>query len=175
MPSHGQPRLVTLAGEQGSSSSLKHGARECDVLVRKGTKWPLGTRMTFERDGLVLHGEFVNTQQRGRRTLRLWTEDPAGVVALIDRIGHIPLPPYIKRDDRADDRERYQTVYAAERGSIAAPTAGLHFTDAQLAALRAGGVEQVRVTLHVGYGTFKPVRVERVEEHEVDPERYSGF
>jgi S-adenosylmethionine:tRNA ribosyltransferase-isomerase len=90
----------------------------------------------------------------------------------VDRIGHVPLPPYIKREDRAADRERYQTVYAAERGSIAAPTAGLHFTPEQLAMLRAAGVEQTTVTLHVGYGTFKPVRVDRVEDHEVDPEAY---
>ena len=121
----------------------------------------------------MLHGEILARRFQGRRTVRLWTDDPAGVAAVIDRIGHVPLPPYIKRDDRPGDRERYQTVYAAERGSIAAPTAGLHFTDDQLAALEAAGVEQVRVTLHVGYGTFKPVRVERVEEHEVDPERYS--
>jgi S-adenosylmethionine:tRNA ribosyltransferase-isomerase len=105
--------------------------------------------------------------------VRLWTEDPAGVAAVVDRIGHIPLPPYIKRDDRPADRERYQTVYAAERGSIAAPTAGLHFTPEQLTALRAAGIEQTTVTLHVGYGTFKPVRVERVEDHEVDPEFYA--
>ena len=169
----GYPRMVVLAGEQGSSSSLEHGAQECDVLVRKGTKWPFGTRMTFERDGLLLRGEFVNTHHRGRRTLRLWTDDPAGVTALLDRIGHVPLPPYIKREDRPADRERYQTVYAAARGSIAAPTAGLHFTPEQLAALRVAGVEQQTVTLHVGYGTFKPVRVDRVEDHQVDPEAYT--
>jgi len=85
----------------------------------------------------------------------------------------VPLPPYIKREDRPADRERYQTVYAAARGSIAAPTAGLHFTPEQLAALRAAGVEQQTVTLHVGYGTFKPVRVDRVEDHQVDPEAYT--
>jgi S-adenosylmethionine:tRNA ribosyltransferase-isomerase len=95
------------------------------------------------------------------------------VAAVVDRLGHMPLPPYIKREDRPADRERYQTVYAVERGSIAAPTAGLHFTPEQLAALRAAGVEQTAVTLHVGYGTFKPVRVDRVEDHEVDPESYT--
>jgi S-adenosylmethionine:tRNA ribosyltransferase-isomerase len=103
----------------------------------------------------------------------LWTSDPGGVAAAVDRIGHVPLPPYIKREDRPADRERYQTVYASERGSIAAPTAGLHFTPGQLASLRGAGVEEARVTLHVGYGTFKPVRVERVEDHEVDPESYA--
>ena len=90
----------------------------------------------------------------------------------IDAIGHMPLPPYIKRADSADDRDRYQTVYARERGSIAAPTAGLHFTPAILEALSARGVERVPVTLHVGYGTFQPIRVDRVEEHEMEAEHY---
>jgi S-adenosylmethionine:tRNA ribosyltransferase-isomerase len=92
---------------------------------------------------------------------------------VVDRIGHMPLPPYIARPDAGADRERYQTVYARERGSVAAPTAGLHFTPAILAALEARGVERTAVTLHVGYGTFKPVRVEDVEAHVVDPERYT--
>jgi len=142
--------------------------------VHPGQKLKPGARMVFEGTGAALHGEVLARRFQGRRTVRLWTADPGGVAAVVDRIGHVPLPPYIKRDDRPGDHERYQTVYAAERGSIAAPTAGLHFTDDQLAALEAAGVEQVRVTLHVGYGTFKPVRVERVEEHEVDPERYSA-
>jgi S-adenosylmethionine:tRNA ribosyltransferase-isomerase len=91
----------------------------------------------------------------------------------VEHIGHIPLPPYISRSDEPSDRERYQTVYAREAGSVAAPTAGLHFTAEVLDDLRARGIEQVSITLHVGYGTFKPVRVENVEEHEVDPEVYS--
>jgi S-adenosylmethionine:tRNA ribosyltransferase-isomerase len=91
----------------------------------------------------------------------------------IERIGHIPLPPYISRPDEAADRERYQTVYAREAHSVAAPTAGLHFTDAVLDELQARGVNRVSLTLHVGYGTFKPVKVENVDEHEVDPEIYS--
>ena len=85
----------------------------------------------------------------------------------------MPLPPYIARPDAGADRERYQTVYARERGSVAAPTAGLHFTPAILAAVDAAGIERAAVTLHVGYGTFKPVRVEDVEAHVVDPERYT--
>ena len=90
----------------------------------------------------------------------------------IDAIGHVPLPPYIKRDDATRDRERYQTVYARERGSIAAPTAGLHFTPAMLDGAGRAGVERVSITLHVGYGTFQPVRVERVDEHEMEAEHY---
>ena len=87
--------------------------------------------------------------------------------------GTFRLPPYIARPDEASDRERYQTVYAREAGSVAAPTAGLHFTDRVLDELRTRGVERVSLTLHVGYGTFKPVRVENVDEHEVDPEFYT--
>jgi S-adenosylmethionine:tRNA ribosyltransferase-isomerase len=127
----------------------------------------------FEGGGLVLRGEILARRFQGRRTVRLWTDAPGGVAAVVDRIGHVPLPPYIKRHDGPADRERYQTVYAAERGSIAAPTAGLHFTEAHLAALAASGLERAEVTLHVGYGTFKPVRVEQVEQHEVDPEFYA--
>jgi S-adenosylmethionine:tRNA ribosyltransferase-isomerase len=108
----------------------------------------------------------------GRRTVRLWTDDD-DLDAAIDRVGHVPLPPYIHRPDLAMDRDRYQTVYAKARGSVAAPTAGLHFTPALLERLAAHGVERVAVTLHVGYGTFKPVRAEVVEEHRVDPEHYS--
>jgi S-adenosylmethionine:tRNA ribosyltransferase-isomerase len=84
----------------------------------------------------------------------------------------VPLPPYIKRADAVTDRDRYQTVYARERGSIAAPTAGLHFTPAILEQLDARGIERISITLHVGYGTFQPIRVEQVEEHQMEPEHY---
>ena len=90
----------------------------------------------------------------------------------MDAIGHVPLPPYIRRGDEPVDRDRYQTVFAAARGSIAAPTAGLHFTGALLSALRTRGVEIAEITLHVGYGTFQPVRVTEVEDHRVEPESY---
>jgi S-adenosylmethionine:tRNA ribosyltransferase-isomerase len=92
---------------------------------------------------------------------------------VIEAIGHLPLPPYIRRPDLALDRERYQTVFAAEPGSIAAPTAGLHFTPRMLEELDRCGIERTTITLHVGYGTFKPVRVDTVEAHAVDPERFS--
>jgi S-adenosylmethionine:tRNA ribosyltransferase-isomerase len=84
----------------------------------------------------------------------------------------VPLPPYIKRSDRESDRVRYQTVFAERRGSIAAPTAGLHFTPALVAELERRGVERAEITLHVGYGTFQPVRVDRVEDHVVEAERF---
>jgi S-adenosylmethionine:tRNA ribosyltransferase-isomerase len=140
-----------------------------EALMHPGQKLKPGATVLFEREGVRLHGEVLARHFHGRRSLRLWI-DEGEVTTAIDRIGHIPLPPYIKREDRASDRDRYQTVYARERGSIAAPTAGLHFTDALFADLAARGVVRTEVTLHVGYGTFKPVRVERVEDHVVDPE-----
>ena len=87
-------------------------------------------------------------------------------------MGHIPLPPYIDRPDRPGDRDRYQTVYARERGSVAAPTAGLHFTPEILSHIRDRGIETAEITLHVGLGTFQPVRVERVEDHRLHRESY---
>jgi S-adenosylmethionine:tRNA ribosyltransferase-isomerase len=141
-----------------------------EALMHPGQKLKPGVRVVFENDEVTLQGEILERHFFGRRTIRLWTDDPAGVSAAIDRLGHMPLPPYIKRADGLCDRDRYQTVYARERGSIAAPTAGLHFTQELLARLDARGVERADVTLHVGYGTFKPVRVDRVEDHTVDPE-----
>lgn len=144
-----------------------------DALMHPGQKLKPGAQVLFERDGVRLHGEVLARHFHGRRTIRLWNEEGLDPAAAVERIGHIPLPPYIRREDRPSDRERYQTVFARARGSIAAPTAGLHFTRELLDALAARGVEQTCVTLHVGYGTFKPVRSERVDEHSVDPETYS--
>jgi S-adenosylmethionine:tRNA ribosyltransferase-isomerase len=142
-----------------------------EALVHPGQKLKPGARVVFE--GIhTLHGEILERRFFGRRLVRLWTEDGSSVDAAVDAIGHMPLPPYIKRDDRPDDRDRYQTIFAQARGSIAAPTAGLHFTPALTAALAARGVETAAITLHVGYGTFQPVRVERVEDHRMESERY---
>jgi S-adenosylmethionine:tRNA ribosyltransferase-isomerase len=141
-----------------------------DALMHPGQRLRRGAQVVFGGEGARLFGEVVAEHFHGRRTIRLWAEGDRAVDALVDRLGHVPLPPYIKRDDRPSDRERYQTVYARARGSIAAPTAGLHFTDALLAALAARGIERLALTLHVGYGTFKPIRTSNVEEHVVDPE-----
>jgi S-adenosylmethionine:tRNA ribosyltransferase-isomerase len=131
--------------------------------------------MRFEGVAAALSGEILEQRFFGRRRVRISAE-PSGSVrdpdALIDAIGHVPLPPYIKREDLDADRDRYQTVYARDRGSVAAPTAGLHFTPGLLEAIAARGVDRISITLHVGYGTFKPVRVESVEDHAVDPEPY---
>ena len=143
-----------------------------DALMHPGQKLRVGASVAFERDGLRLCGEVLARRFHGRRTVRLWVEDGSPVDAAIDTLGHVPLPPYIKRSDEPTDRERYQTVYATVRGSVAAPTAGLHLTDDLLTRLQTRGVEIARVTLHVGYGTFQPIRVDRVEEHQVEPEPY---
>ena len=148
-----------------------HPAQVWHALMHPGQKLKPGARVIFEGHGHVLHGEVLERLFYGRRRIRL-DAGPGTVEDAIDAIGHIPLPPYIHRPDTSADRERYQTVYAAARGSIAAPTAGLHFDAPLLAAIEAAGVERVSVTLHVGYGTFKPVRVEDVEAHVVDPEPY---
>jgi len=142
------------------------------ALVHPGQRLREGSRMVFEREGRRLHGEVLGRHFHGRRTIKLWSDSGDSVRALIDAIGHVPLPPYIKRADDTADRERYQTVYARARGSIAAPTAGLHFTPAILDALAGKGVERLHITLHVGYGTFQPVRVDDVEQHQMEAEQY---
>lgn len=146
------------------------------TLVHPGQKLHPGARMRFvgQMDPTrVLVGEILEQKFHGRRVVRLWPEGQGTVEEIVDAIGHIPLPPYIKREDTREDRERYQTVYARERGSVAAPTAGLHFSEELLTRVKARGVETVELTLHVGYGTFKPVRTDIVEEHVVDTEPYA--
>ena len=142
------------------------------ALVHPGQRLREGSRMRFESGDRHLNAEVLGRHFHGRRTVRLWTDDGSPVRETIDAIGHVPLPPYIKRADGALDQERYQTVYARERGSIAAPTAGLHFTPQILDALSGQGIERATVTLHVGYGTFQPVRVDRVEDHQLEAEHY---
>ncbi|MEP7308312.1 MAG: tRNA preQ1(34) S-adenosylmethionine ribosyltransferase-isomerase QueA [Acidobacteriota bacterium] len=142
-----------------------------EALMHPGQRLGPGIRVVF--DGVHrVYGEVLERRFQGRRVIRLWTEDGSSLEAAVDAIGHVPLPPYIKRADRCDDRERYQTVFARARGSVAAPTAGLHLSASVLAALGDAGVDVVEITLHVGYGTFQPVRVERVEDHLIAPESY---
>jgi S-adenosylmethionine:tRNA ribosyltransferase-isomerase len=144
-----------------------------DALVHPGQKLQPGARMIFRGPTHVLHAEILERHFHGRRTIRLWAGSGVRVEDAIDDIGHVPLPPYIKREDTTSDRERYQTVYARERGSVAAPTAGLHLTSEILDRLKSRGVLRTSITLQVGYGTFQPVRVEKVEAHTLDAERFS--
>jgi S-adenosylmethionine:tRNA ribosyltransferase-isomerase len=153
-----------------SEDDAPDGAVWWEALMHPGQRLRPGTRTVFERLGVRLYGEVVARHFHGRRTIKLCADRGIDVLDAIERIGHIPLPPYIKRDDRIADGERYQTVYARESGSIAAPTAGLHFTNGVLDTLAFRGVERAELTLHIGYGTFKPMRCERIGDHVVDPE-----
>jgi S-adenosylmethionine:tRNA ribosyltransferase-isomerase len=170
VPSGGAVECLLMGA--GVAVEGEAGAEDWDALVHPGQKLKPGARVAFEGGGVTLEGEILERRFHGRRRVRLRAGAGQSVAAVVDRIGHVPLPPYIDRADRPEDRERYQTVYARVRGSIAAPTAGLHFTDRLLAELAAGGIETAQVTLHVGYGTFKPVRTQIVEEHIVDPEAF---
>jgi S-adenosylmethionine:tRNA ribosyltransferase-isomerase len=161
-------------GEPESAAAASPAAASVQVweaLMHPGQKMKPGARVAFG-DPPSLFGEVLERRYYGRRLIRLWTEDSSAVETAVDAVGHVPLPPYIRRADERNDQERYQTVFADPRGSVAAPTAGLHFTDAILQSLGERGVEVASITLHVGYGTFQPVRVETVEEHHVEGERY---
>jgi S-adenosylmethionine:tRNA ribosyltransferase-isomerase len=144
---------------------------EWSALVKPGRKLRVGDGIEFVgEDDANLHAEIVNTGERGERVLRF--TPVADFEQRLDAVGHTPLPPYIHRDDRAFDRERYQTVYARQRGSAAAPTAGLHFTPEILTQIRAAGVEVCTIALHVGLGTFQPVSVADTTQIQLHSERY---
>jgi S-adenosylmethionine:tRNA ribosyltransferase-isomerase len=142
---------------------------EWECLVRPGRKIGVGERLYFgEQDELT--AEVVARTGFGERRIRF--DSVTDFWAILERLGHVPLPPYIAREDRSIDRDRYQTVYARERGSVAAPTAGLHFTPEVLARLKEREIETAEITLHVGLGTFQPVRTAKVEDHKLHREAY---
>jgi S-adenosylmethionine:tRNA ribosyltransferase-isomerase len=148
------------------------GHNDWVALVKPAKKVQVGETLHF---GVELRATVLARGEFGERTLRFSPVEDFH--AVLDRIGHLPLPPYIHRSkgqpNTAEDRERYQTVYSAERGSAAAPTAGLHFTPEVLSKLERSGVEIARITLHVGLGTFQPVRVDRLEEIRLHAEPYT--
>ena len=173
-----QGRVEVLLTKQVSQEPL-----EWECLVRPARKIGVGEGLWFGGDGSEeerpeedgsredeLVAEVVSGGSFGERRIRF--APTADFFETLERLGHVPLPPYIAREDRGSDRERYQTIYARERGSVAAPTAGLHFTAEVLAHLKQRGVETAEITLHVGLGTFQPVRAEIVEEHKLHSERY---
>jgi S-adenosylmethionine:tRNA ribosyltransferase-isomerase len=142
-----------------------------EALTRPGRRLKIGAEIEF--DEANLRAKVIASHDDGLRTIRFQSARPLENV--IDKIGEPPLPPYIKRrsGESEADRDRYQTIYADQRGSIAAPTAGLHFTPTVLKAVEDRGVRVVEITLHVGYGTFEPVRVENIFEHRVAAEWFS--
>ena len=149
---------------------LRQDPNEWECLVRPGRKISVGEHLFFGEEN-ELEAEVIARGEFGERHIRFG--QVPDFFARIDGIGHIPLPPYIARPDSRADQERYQTVYARDRGSVAAPTAGLHFTQGILDRLAARGIETAAITLHVGLGTFQPVRVQRVEDHRLHSETYS--
>ena len=192
-------RRTNARGKQESSGLIEvlltspDAEGNWNALIRPGRKVRVGDHLEFHAEGAgafkpqnqpqtqtsfspgngepLLRAEVLVSSSFGERTLRF-----APVVdfyAALEQIGHMPLPPYIKREDATADRERYQTVFAHHRGSVAAPTAGLHFTPSVLEAIQARSVEIAKVTLHVGLGTFAPLRVERVDEIHLHTERYT--
>ena len=142
------------------------------ALVQPGRRVRTGTVLRFGGAELALHAEVLGRHDNGQRTVRLSSADRTPVREAIRRLGRVPLPPYITREDHAGDRDSYQTVFARQEGSIAAPTAGLHFTRELLEELNHAGVERTTITLHVGFGTFQPVRAELVADHRMEHEHY---
>jgi S-adenosylmethionine:tRNA ribosyltransferase-isomerase len=138
-------------------------------LVHPGRKVRTGEVLLFGEG--ELQAEVIGRGDYGVRRVRLRAHEGT-IEDAIDRLGHVPLPPYIRRSDEAQDRATYQTIYAKVRGAVAAPTAGFHFTEGVLEALRQRKIETCEITLHVGLGTFQPVRADRVEEHKMEAERY---
>jgi S-adenosylmethionine:tRNA ribosyltransferase-isomerase len=149
---------------------LSRDPNEWECLVRPGKKIGVGERLFFG-DQNQLQAEVLARGSFGERRVRFAPVED--FFAEVERIGHVPLPPYIDRPDAMVDRDRYQTIYARKKGSVAAPTAGLHFTPEILARIKERGIQTAAVTLHVGLGTFQPVREERVEDHRLHRESYS--
>jgi S-adenosylmethionine:tRNA ribosyltransferase-isomerase len=141
-----------------------------EALARPGRKMQTGERVLFGEG--ELEAEVISRGELGLRTLRFVSRDTRGVSEHLERLGHVPLPPYIHRTDEVSDRERYQTVFAKEPGAIAAPTAGLHFTAEILDKIRARGMEICELTLDVGLGTFQPVHTKTLEDHVMHAESY---
>jgi S-adenosylmethionine:tRNA ribosyltransferase-isomerase len=160
---HGQVEVLL-------TRQLSRDPNEWECLVRPGRKIGVGECLYFG-EARELQAEVVDRGTFGERRIRFAPVE--NFFQAMERVGHVPLPPYISRADRPADRERYQTVYARERGSVAAPTAGLHFTPETFARIRERGIEIAELTLHVGLGTFQPVRVETVEDHRLHKETYS--
>jgi S-adenosylmethionine:tRNA ribosyltransferase-isomerase len=166
-------RLLGRRAGGGAAEILLVRRRQDDLweaLVRPGRRLRPGGLVTIA-PGFAVRLEAPGVGPGPYRLVRLLPEGLSPAAA-IERHGHVPLPPYIRRRDTAADLDRYQTVYAREPGSVAAPTAGLHFTPELLEGLRARGVERREIVLHVGPGTFRPVEAEDVREHRVDPERF---
>jgi len=160
--------LVAPEKGRGSSDHPSRGEELWRCLVKPGRRLRPGEKVFFANGRWW--GEVREVLPSGERVVSF--HGPGRLEELVEEVGQVPLPPYIRRPPRPEDRERYQTVYAVKKGAVAAPTAGLHFTHRVLEALKTKGIEILSITLHVGPGTFKPVKVEEVEEHKMEEEYY---
>jgi S-adenosylmethionine:tRNA ribosyltransferase-isomerase len=172
---HSQPpsratRSEHLTGKVEIFLTREIDSETWEALVRPGRKMQVGERVLFGEG--ELEAEVLSRGQLGLRTLRFISHSEASISRHFERLGHVPLPPYIERADETSDRERYQTVFAKRPGAIAAPTAGLHFSSEILEKIRARGVEICELTLHVGLGTFQPIHGETLESHVMHAESY---
>lgn len=176
-------RMGIKAEPAGKQSSAAHGHLSAVIevllirqvgeatwqaLVRPGRKVRVGERIAFGHG--EMEAEVVSRDERGLRELRFQCK--GSLLTELERLGHVPLPPYINRPDEQDDRTDYQTLFARHSGAVAAPTAGLHFTPEIMVRLKGRGVEVCEVTLHVGLGTFQPIQVEEIERHQMHAEAY---
>jgi S-adenosylmethionine:tRNA ribosyltransferase-isomerase len=172
---HSQPASRATRSEHLTGKVEIFLTRELDsetweALVRPGRKMHVGERVLFGEG--ELEAEILSRGQLGLRTLKFVSHDHRTIGEHFERLGHVPLPPYIERADESSDRERYQTIFAKKLGAIAAPTAGLHFSTEILEQIRARGVESCELTLHVGIGTFQPIHGETLEGHLMHAEGY---
>jgi len=165
----GRVELLILDYTGGLERLKENGKFECACLIKASKSLKTGTLLFFDTE---LKARITGFEDGIYQVCFILKED---FQQLLDRIGNVPLPPYIKREKDSpvcDDRTAYQTVYAEEKGAIAAPTAGLHFSRELLRKIRSKGIPIVEITLHVGYGTFLPIRVEDIREHKMHSERY---
>lgn len=167
--------MVSAAPVDGELPSMQVGGLVWNCILGSGRKCREGQIAEFGPNGELRVKLIKSLSGIGMWKVEFICERP--LMELLDEFGHTPVPPYVKREGTAEeekeDRERYQTIYAREVGSVAAPTAGLHFTEEIFAALEAKGVKRVAITLHVGPGTFRPVKAENIEDHQMDFEAFT--
>src|SRR5271154_4117203 len=171
---HTQPNSPDPTGRIEVLLTQQLAENDWSALVRPSRKIQPGERLLFHAQGEPkpsLEAEILTAGEFGERTLRF--SPTADFHAILNKIGHMPLPPYIHRNDNAEDRDRYQTIFAQQPGSAAAPTAGLHFTPEILTQLKQNGIQIETITLHVGLGTFQPVRAENLEDIRLHSEHYT--
>ena len=174
-PMDGDPNIPSMSASPSPTQPSQSLSLRWNVIIGSGRKCREGQEAVFGP-----HGELRVRLLKPLSGIGMWQVEfvcARPLMDLLDEFGHTPVPPYVKREGTAEeeiaDRERYQTIYAREVGSVAAPTAGLHFTPEIFAALEAKGVKRVAITLHVGPGTFRPVKADNIEDHQMDFEAFS--